>query len=1714
MGHRNWAVLILSMVASGGFAVPVSYECGDYPSAPYERNRVLELHTGPGYALQACQNLLDVFNDSGVLVVTPGLPWKVLHSGLGTDETAANVFECRSGADDTISWLHSLDRHTCCVLPIAELNEPRAPHAFSFTEIKGFRPGHYGDTGNTGASFTLIECDGEIGNFGNWITGSNLSNVGAPVAAPVPSAGPVPFVGVTPTSQPTSDPTTLPSPSPTTSDPTTSPSTSLTASDSTTSPSISPTVGPTVGRVVVSKTLLTTAGGGSASTEAKSTGSFSKHRVQLSRQRRRIVTSITLPTIGAAALMSLYDDVAEVTTDIVIENTDLTSLAGWFPNLVLVTGNVQITNNAALTTMDDSFQKLETVTGYVDIFGNGALVELGSALPFPGGLALVTGYVSIYNNPVLLSLGSAFHGLVTITGYCTIYANAVLATLGTAFDNLLTITGHLDIYANPLLASMGTAFSSVLTVTGYASVANNPVLYCAVDVGSLVVMQSGSCQLTAVPTGPPTTSPASSSPSTPPTTSPVSSSPSTLPSRSTFSPTAEPTTAMPTTSPSARPTTAPSSSSPSTPPSTRPTSGPATAIPTIATPTAAPVTTAPSLAPSPAPTGVGWNMASTAVPGVSDGGSGNTSAATDQTAVLVAVILFLLFACSVGLFRFKGLRRSRRDEAKASQAREASVPNPAFMSATDPSMQVGAMWEQGINVDTTSSVSSATDEDGLSVSDFEARRSSAASTESAISVDLTRRSSSASTESAMSAPLQGRKRRMTDWGDGLGARPVSVSGTSHSSLVSNQTVFGYDPNGNGGTLSRMNEPFADGSEMLDGVPVARLATDATSGGSLFWSERAHQPAGRQSVPSGARTAVNPTYQPQAPCAVNPSPLNQSQGPGLERDDPTVNGDAYVEVESGVSTGGEAPNYDNMEYEHDAAVTEPVEDDTYEEIMYDDIAAQTFQAGTLDRKMQLAADGGLRLISVRRTNPLADMEPDVGDTPGSSESYLEVAPHDRGSAYGPLGTNGGRPALSSGGMYASLGTPVAGSTAAAATDNLLAQSAMSEQPATYEYEAGPTNTSEYSVCGDVVTASASTNDDQTVIPPAAYEYDAGSTDAQSNDYETPSVDRTPTYGTLDASAGRSESDALYSTLNNEVDMGIQLSDNGAELFYNPLTPSNLNLAGYGSPTAPAYSDIAPMGTYEPIGEESGLLGGAPVACLATVATSGDSLFYNSAERPPPPAGGQSALSGARTTANLTYQPQAQVLMPGRGAVKKIKNLVAPDDGASTYGTLGTSVNGPASNSGSMYASLGAPVTDSAAGTTADEADRQAAVRFDRNGADHDYDVFEDNKRLQYEAPHAHGNSEYETPSVDRTPTYGTLDASAGRSESDAMYSTLNKEVDLERQLSDNGAGLFYNPLTPSNLKPAEYDSSAAPEYRDIAPMGMYEPIGEDYEPIGEGSEMLDGVHKDDLSTYGTLGTSVTGPASNSGSMYASLGAPVTGSIAAATTIETDRQAAVRFADHDYDMFEALQYEAPHAHGNSDYETPSVDRTPTYGTLDASAGRSESDDVRDKIGTAVGSTCPALTQPAAAGGGAPGSESEDMYVELGATAAAGSTQAAAAGKADNAYAALVPPGSVVPVDTPVDMEKPRSDNGTDEFFYNALCKGIENEKMLNRLRAATSPPWEEPAGEPDYAEPMYTGRRQRRGTPLYSAPPEYTTCDQDPDDAEYAEVDGSLDGSLVS
>ena len=130
---------------------------------------------------------------------------------------------------------------------------------------------------------------------------------------------------------------------------------------------------------------------------------------------------------------------------------------------MLVTGNVQITNNAVLSTMDVSIQKLDTVSGNLDIFSNDLLVVLGSAFPFPGGGLLVTGCVSIHNNPALLSLGSAFHGLVTTRrALCRLRQCRVgHAGVDAAFSNLVTVTGHLRIYDNDdELAMRGAAFQA------------------------------------------------------------------------------------------------------------------------------------------------------------------------------------------------------------------------------------------------------------------------------------------------------------------------------------------------------------------------------------------------------------------------------------------------------------------------------------------------------------------------------------------------------------------------------------------------------------------------------------------------------------------------------------------------------------------------------------------------------------------------------------------------------------------------------------------------------------------------------------------------------------------------------------------------------------------------------------------------------------------------------------------------------------------------------------------------------------------------------------------------------------------------------------------------------------------------------------------------------------------------------------------------------
>ena len=406
---------------------------------------------------------------------------------------------------------------------------------------------------------------------------------------------------------------------------------------------------------------------------------------------------------------------------------------------------------------------------------------------------------------------------------------------------------------------------------------------------------------------------------------------------------------------------------------------------------------------------IGPTTAPTAGPDAAGYNSANSSdSSADDSAVVIAVILILICLCSVGLLLFRGLKRRQRDDAKASQAHKASVQNPEFTAAAAPSMQVSALWEQGTNVTNVDSTSLAPDADVyVSTQVAEARRSSAASIQSNMSVSST----------------------ATDWGDGSGDgmafKTLGMSGTSRASLVSNRTVFGYDPNEDGGTLSRMHEPIVEGSEMPDGVPVARLATKATAGCNLLSAKRVHHhqhPAGGTSVLSDARTAVNPTYQPQAP-VFNPgrtavNAVYQSQHPTLQRDDPTGNAaDTYVEVEP-------------------------------------------------------------------------------GDVSGDGDTYAEVAPENGASVYDTLGITANRPPVSSGGMYASLGAPVAGNTVTAADE-------------AYHYH-------EAAVRFD---GNAADCDYEALAPQAEGNYG----------YEIPSGDATSTYGTLDASAGPPESDAMYAKL---------------------------------------------------------------------------------------------------------------------------------------------------------------------------------------------------------------------------------------------------------------------------------------------------------------------------------------------------------------------------------------------------------------------------------------------------------------------------------------------------------------------------------------------------------------------------------------------------------
>ena len=131
-----------------------------------------------------------------------------------------------------------------------------------------------------------------------------------------------------------------------------------------------------------------------------------------------VPTTVVVSMTGATK--QDYDDVAEVTTNIVIENTDLTSLAAgglgsqsWCSS----PGTCRSPTSATLccrrwTPRSRSWTRSPgTWTSSATTFW----LCSSRRSRFPAGGLLVTGYASIYNTPVLpFSLGSGFQGLATI----------------------------------------------------------------------------------------------------------------------------------------------------------------------------------------------------------------------------------------------------------------------------------------------------------------------------------------------------------------------------------------------------------------------------------------------------------------------------------------------------------------------------------------------------------------------------------------------------------------------------------------------------------------------------------------------------------------------------------------------------------------------------------------------------------------------------------------------------------------------------------------------------------------------------------------------------------------------------------------------------------------------------------------------------------------------------------------------------------------------------------------------------------------------------------------------------------------------------------------------------------------------------------------------------------------------------------------------------
>ena len=125
--------------------------------------------------------------------------------------------------------------------------------------------------------------------------------------------------------------------------------------------------------------------------------------------------------------------------------TNGTLLAEAFHGLRVVAGGIYIVNNPNLVSLDGTFPQLQTVGSHIHIRNNARLASIEGA--FPQLRTMINDGIAIYDNPVLATIDGSFQNLQTVGADLRLSNNWLLTSIGSSFSSLQSV-GGLMFYTN------------------------------------------------------------------------------------------------------------------------------------------------------------------------------------------------------------------------------------------------------------------------------------------------------------------------------------------------------------------------------------------------------------------------------------------------------------------------------------------------------------------------------------------------------------------------------------------------------------------------------------------------------------------------------------------------------------------------------------------------------------------------------------------------------------------------------------------------------------------------------------------------------------------------------------------------------------------------------------------------------------------------------------------------------------------------------------------------------------------------------------------------------------------------------------------------------------------------------------------------------------------------------------------------------------------